>query len=85
MFNFFDEIKKASGSGEVIDNYQIINISGKVVYVEGHRGLTSLSKEEIAFKVKGGRVVIEGSELVLAELTDTTIKICGNIKKQEVI
>lgn len=87
MFNFFDEIKKSISKIEpqVLSNYNIINISGKILYVEGHLGLTLLSKESIVFKVKKGRAIVEGEELALAELTDTTIKIVGTIKKVEVV
>lgn len=85
MFNFFDEIKQSILQGEkAFLNYNLINISGKILYVEGHCGLTQLSKELITFKVKDGRIVVEGDSLVLSELTDDTIKITGKIKKIEV-
>ncbi len=87
MFNFFDEIKKSISKiqPQVLSNYNIINISGKILYIEGHLGLTLLSKETITFKVKKGRAIVEGEDLTLAELTDTTMKIVGTIKKVEVV
>ncbi len=83
MFNFFDEIKKNFKSIEPLNSYNLVNISGKILYVEGHKGLTTLSKEMIAFKVKNGRIVVEGKNLILNELTENTMKIVGEIVKVE--
>lgn len=83
MFNFFGEIKKNIKNIDGLDVYNIINISNKLVYAEGHKGLVTLSKELVAFKVKNGRVLIEGKDMFLLELTENTIKISGTIKKME--
>ncbi len=83
MFNFFEELKKNIKELNKLDNFNIINLSNKIIYAEGHRGLVTLSKDVIVFKVKGGRVVVEGSDMFLVELTENTIKISGNIKKLE--
>jgi len=86
VFNFFDEIKKGLSNVEpdLINSYNIVNISGKILYVEGHLGLTTLSKEMISFKVKRGRVVVEGKNMLLNELTENTMKIVGDIVRVEV-
>lgn len=86
MFNFFDEIKKgiANVEPDLLNSYNLVNISGRVLYVEGHKGLTTLSKELIAFKVKRGRAVVEGKNMTLVELTENTMKIVGEISKVEV-
>ncbi len=85
MFNFLDEIKNnlKKIDQKYLNNYNLINISGKILYVEGHCGLTILSKNIVAFKIKKGRVVVEGENLFLSELTFNTLKIEGNIKKVE--
>jgi len=85
MFNFFSEIKKGLKDNEIFGEYNLISISGKILYVEGHRGLTFISKELIAFKVKNGRINIEGKNLSLSELTDNVLKISGEIKNIEAI
>ena len=69
---------------EVFHSYHIVNISGGIVYVEGHNGIVNLSTEIISFKVKGGIVVLEGRDLSLKELTEHTLKVYGKIKKVEV-
>lgn len=85
MFNFFDEIKKGIDAIEpTLNSYNLVNISGKLLYVEGHKGLTLLSKDIISFKIKGGRINVEGKDLVLNELTENTMKIVGQIIKVEV-
>ncbi len=85
MFNFFNEIKenlKTTNKME-LDIFNLVNISGRILYAEGHMGLVTLSKEIISFKVKRAVVIVEGKDLVLAELSENTLKICGQIKKVE--
>ena len=85
MFNFFDEIKKkASHCKDILNEFNIINISSRLLYVEGHMGLTVLTHDQIAFKIKKGRVVVEGNNLILKELTSNTLLIEGNIVKTEI-
>ncbi len=83
MFNFFDELKKKSTNSELLSNFNVVNMSGRLMYVEGHQGLTVLSTQMIAFKVKKGRFVVEGEELKLSELTENTMIIQGKIVKAE--
>lgn len=86
MFNFFDEIKSKIGNCDynLYNDYNLVNISGKLLYAEGHQGLTILSSDMIAFKIKKGRVVVEGEGLILKELTDNTLLIQGKIIKTEI-
>ena len=83
MFNFFEELKKDIKETDKLENFNIINISNRIIYAEGHRGLVTLSKEVVSFKIKGGIVVVEGKDLFLLELSENTIKISGKIKKVE--
>lgn len=86
MFNFFSEIKDNLKANDLnFGEFNIINMSGRLLYVEGHCGLLTLSKESIIFKTKKAKFCVEGSEMILAELNDNTLKICGNIKKVEQI
>ncbi len=86
MFNFFDEIKNKATNFDhnLLNDYNIINLSGKLLYVEGHQGVTILNTEMVAFKIKKGRVVVEGSDLILNELTDNTLLLQGKINKVEI-
>jgi len=84
MFNFFDEIKSCVKKIDFNHQYNIVNVSGKIVYVEGHKGLDLLSKNLICLKLKKGRIKIEGKDFVLRELYDDCIKISGKIEKIEV-
>ena len=87
MFNFFKEIKDTFQNSKklVLDDFNIINISGKILYAEGHRGLVTLSKELVSFKVKSGVIMVYGTDMILSELNENTIKIFGNITKTEQI
>ncbi len=81
MFNFFDELKKTT---KIDGNaYNIVNVSGKILYVEGHLGICQLSQDIISFKTKGAIIVVEGQNLKLFELMDKTLKITGKIKRVE--
>ena len=77
MFNFFGEIKKDLK----VDEFHIINISNRILYVEGHRGIKMLTKSLVVFRVKNGSVEVEGEGLNLSELTENTLKISGEIKR----
>lgn len=83
MFNFFNEIKNSAKKIKVSGRYNLVNISGELVYVEGHKGITLLSSDVVSFKVKDGRINIYGKNLVLSELADDTLKISGQIDKIE--
>lgn len=87
MFNFLNELKKNLKIPQELDlnGFNIINIAGNLLYVEGHLGLVTLSKELISFKVKKSVIIVEGKDMVLNELSDSTLKICGKIKKVEQI
>ncbi len=86
MFNFLNEVKQGLKNTEIdLNGFNLINLSGRILYVEGHLGLVTLSKELISFKVKKAVIVVEGKDMMLSELSDNTIKICGQIKKVEQI
>ena len=85
MFNFFKEIsEKIDLDHDLINEFNIVNMSGKALYVEGHKGVTLISSETVAFKIKRGRVVVEGDKLTLKELSQNTILLQGKIKKMEI-
>ena len=86
MFNFFNEIKNKTKyiDENFVNDYNLINISGRILYVEGQKGVTILSKDLIAFKIKKGRVVVEGENLFLREITSNTLIIEGKITKTEI-
>ena len=83
MFNLIGEIKKEYNLPFTCE-YNLLNISGKALYVEGHEGVIKFSKELISFKTKKGVVVVEGDGLNLKVLSSTTLCIEGKIKKTEV-
>jgi len=82
MFNFFAEIKKDLKI-EASD-YQMVNVSGKGLYVEGQKGLLNLSSELVMFKTKNKIISVFGSGLKLKTLSSSTISILGEIKTIEI-
>ena len=86
MFNFFDEIiSKSTIRKDFIQEFNLVNISGHLLYVEGHKGLTVLTRDLIAFKINKGRVEVLGENMKLSELTSNTILIEGKIVKTEIV
>ena len=84
MFNFFNEIKTKFGIKEdAFYPFNIVNIGGRILYVEGNQGIVTLSTQRVVFKVKRGQVVVEGSGLVLAELNEQVLYLQGKIDKVE--
>lgn len=85
MFNFYEEIKSQLKKAQqnLLASYTMVNLSGAILYVEGHLGLIVLSPSLIAFKIKKGRVEVEGEGLFLSELSLNTLKIEGKIKRVE--
>lgn len=84
MFNFFEQIKnELMLETSMFDSYNLINMSNKIVYVEGHRGVFLISEDCISFKIKKGVILVYGENLVLKKITKTTLTIQGNIKKVE--
>ena len=84
MFNFFNEIKdKFDDSLEKLNDYKVINISGKILYVEGQKGLITISENLINFKVYKGVITVEGKNLKMKECTSNTLSISGEIIKVE--
>ena len=84
MFNFFDEIKACVKNLDIKNKYNIVNISSRIVYIEGHKGLIKLSKEEVILTLKHGSIKVVGKDLILQELYDDCVKISGKIEKTEV-
>lgn len=84
MFNFFSEIKKELiNENALLGNFNIINMSNQVVYIEGHKGIVSISKDSISLKVKKALIKIYGEDLILRKITKSTLIVEGKIKSVE--
>lgn len=85
IFNYLSELKKDLNLPDTIfTSYNIINISGNLLYIEGHNGLISISTETIIFKIKKGKIEVNGKNLFLKILSENTLAIQGKIYKIEV-
>ncbi len=84
MFNFFDEIVSDFGlEVDFVNSFNLINMSNRLVYVEGQKGIVLISDDAISFRVKKGIVTICGQNLRIKRITNTTLTLVGNIKKIE--
>lgn len=80
MFNFFSEIKKDLKLPSFDGGYNLVNINGKAIYVEGHKGLISLSNEMVRFRVKEKVISILGKNLKLKIMSSITLSVTGEIQ-----
>ncbi len=84
MFNFFNELISDYGlETSLINSFNIINMSNKLVYIEGHKGVVSISSENISVRVKKGVLCIVGKNLQIKRISHTTLVIIGQIKEIE--
>lgn len=85
IFNFFSELKSKCKLPENLTTpYNIVSIGGQVVYVEGHKGLITLSSEKISCNLKHGVLQITGQNMFVKEMTPNTLLVQGKIYKFEV-
>ena len=65
LFNYLGELKKdLKLPDNIFNSYNLINISGHILYVEGHCGIITIKSEEIVFNVKKGKKIsVKGNEL----------------------
>ena len=65
--------------GVTLKEYRYINIGGKMVYVEGQKGISNLTRHEISFKVNKKNCTIKGSDLYIKYYDNSTAIVCGSI------
>ena len=81
VFNFFSEIVADFGLEiDKLNSFNIVNMSNKLVYIEGQKGVVKISSESMSIRVKGGVVVVFGQNLKLKKITGTTVCIVGKIE-----
>ena len=85
MFNIFDEIKNKLGKcdSNFYTDFTVVNMSGRLLYIEGHRGLIVLRDDMVSVRIKDKKFVIEGKNMILKELTENTILLEGIVLKTE--
>ena len=85
MFNFFKELVEDASCKEEFSSFNIVNMSNKIVYVEGIKKVMSISSSLITVKVKGYVVKIVGNELVIKKITSNTLLVKGEILSVECV
>lgn len=85
IFNYFADLKKEFNlSDNIFSSYNLVNIGGKFIYIEGHKGLVNINDCEISCKLSKGLLCVRGENLKLKVLNKTTIGISGKIYNTEV-
>ena len=80
MVNFVDELVQEYGiENQLLNNFNIINMSNRLVYVEGQMGVLKISDEVVSFKVKKYAISIFGQHLKIKRINNTTLVVTGEI------
>ena len=81
MFNFFSELVADFGLEiDKLNSFNIVNMSNKLVYIEGQKGVVKIGSVSMSIRVKGGVIVVFGQNLKLKKITGTTVCIVGKIE-----
>lgn len=84
MFNFFSELIADYGLEiDGVSSFNIINMSNKLVYIEGQKGVVKISSESMSIRIKGGLVEVLGQNLKLKKISGSTVCIVGKIESIE--
>jgi sporulation protein YqfC len=80
---FLDELYKITGLPfpETFNDYKLVNVAGKTIYVQNYLKLISYNKEKIVLKVKNNELNIDGKNLTISELSNKNILVKGYIFK----
>lgn len=62
-------------------SYRVTLCGGMGVYIEGAEKIIDVNKEKIIFLVKGGKIIIEGSNLRLKSFVGKDSAVTGEILK----
>ena len=77
---FYDELRDIISEGkEIFSESKIIISDSRGVYVEGHKGLLSISNEEISCKLKKGLLKISGNNLRISSVMKDVLSVVGKI------
>lgn len=84
--NFLEEIDKliTKEFGMTFWEYRYINLAGKFFYIEGHNGISNLSKKEISFKIHKKTLTVYGDDMIIKYYDKSTVIIEGKIFRTEI-
>lgn len=68
-----------------VSEYRYVNVAGKYLYIEGHKGILLLSDDEMVFKLKRKNLSVNGTDLQIKLFENSTAVVSGNIINVKVI
>ncbi len=77
--SMIDEIDKLMVDLGASNNYRIVNLSGKNLYIEGIKSVICFGLEEMRFQLKNKQLIVLGRALKVRYLDKTTCVLCGEI------
>ena len=77
---FSEDVKKVFHIGsEGLDGSEICFRGNHLVVISGHKGLLSLSEEEVSIRLRSGRVLLSGKGLAVKMASPSEIYVKGRI------
>jgi sporulation protein YqfC len=64
---------------EIIDDFKIVQISSKVIYVSNYKKIIDYTNTHLVLKVKNNTIEIEGENLFLSQINKSEIVVKGTI------
>lgn len=79
--SFLNDISKifGGGIGNIVGGFNIVNMDGKAVYVDGVVKILEISQHCIRLATKHKIVKIQGSDLIVSQSSKDTVIIKGQI------
>lgn len=65
--------------------YKVTIKADKQLLIEGHKGVSSYTLQEVIIRVKGGKLKISGDELNIAEINEEELFLEGKFNSLEVL
>lgn len=71
--------------GITLNEYRLVNISGKALYIEGQTGINLMSEKEISFALKKKNLTIKGDNLTIKYFDKSTAVVVGHIVSTQIV
>ena len=78
--SMMSEIEKLMQSADASNEYRVVNLGGKSVYIEGIKSVVKLDSQEMIFQMKSCALLVLGNDMKIKYLDKTTCVILGSIK-----
>jgi hypothetical protein len=79
--SFFNDISRilGGGTGNIVEGYNIVNVDGKALYIDGVKRILEIGDTSIRLSTKKAIIEVLGIDLVVSQSNRDTIILRGTI------